>query len=102
MIEFGHVLPEPGDEPVWTAALPDEDRVHAIDSHRSQRECRVELRQTWRIGGNDRFWRSGHSAKSRWPASGRVTFARIFEAQIDPDTSRRRGYAPPWAFQLPS
>lgn len=27
MIEFGHVLPEPGDEPVWTAALPDEDRA---------------------------------------------------------------------------
>lgn len=27
MIEFGHVLPEPGDEPAWTAALPDEDRT---------------------------------------------------------------------------
>jgi phenylpyruvate tautomerase PptA (4-oxalocrotonate tautomerase family) len=26
MIEFGHVLPEPGDEPAWTQALPDEDR----------------------------------------------------------------------------
>ncbi len=26
MIEFGHVLPEPGDEPAWTAALSDEDR----------------------------------------------------------------------------
>jgi phenylpyruvate tautomerase PptA (4-oxalocrotonate tautomerase family) len=26
MMEFGHVLPEPGDEDVWTAALPTEDR----------------------------------------------------------------------------
>src|ERR1700677_2430969 len=27
MIEFGHVLPEPGDESVWTAALPEKDRA---------------------------------------------------------------------------
>ncbi len=27
MIEFGHVLPEPGDEPIWTAALPEQDRA---------------------------------------------------------------------------
>jgi phenylpyruvate tautomerase PptA (4-oxalocrotonate tautomerase family) len=27
MIEFGHVLPEPGDEPAWTAALPEADRA---------------------------------------------------------------------------
>ena len=27
MIEFGHVLPEPGDEPAWTAALPEKDRA---------------------------------------------------------------------------
>jgi phenylpyruvate tautomerase PptA (4-oxalocrotonate tautomerase family) len=27
MIEFGHVLPEPGDEPAWTAALPQDDRA---------------------------------------------------------------------------
>jgi phenylpyruvate tautomerase PptA (4-oxalocrotonate tautomerase family) len=27
MIEFGHLLPEPGDEPGWTAALPPEDRA---------------------------------------------------------------------------
>lgn len=27
MIEFGHVLPEPGDEPAWTEALPHEDRA---------------------------------------------------------------------------
>ena len=27
MIEFGHVLPEPGDESAWTAALPEEDRA---------------------------------------------------------------------------
>lgn len=27
MIEFGHVLPEPGDEPAWTQALPEEDRA---------------------------------------------------------------------------
>jgi phenylpyruvate tautomerase PptA (4-oxalocrotonate tautomerase family) len=26
MIEFGHLLPEAGDEPVWTAALPASDR----------------------------------------------------------------------------
>ncbi|GIL40949.1 tautomerase family protein [Roseiterribacter gracilis] len=26
MIEFGHVLPEPGDEPAWTDSLPAEDR----------------------------------------------------------------------------
>jgi phenylpyruvate tautomerase PptA (4-oxalocrotonate tautomerase family) len=26
MIEFGHLLPEPGDEPAWTAALPEADR----------------------------------------------------------------------------
>jgi phenylpyruvate tautomerase PptA (4-oxalocrotonate tautomerase family) len=26
MIEFGHVLPEPGDEPAWTDALPETDR----------------------------------------------------------------------------
>lgn len=32
MIEFGHVLPEPGDETVWAAALPEEDRtfMHSI------------------------------------------------------------------------
>lgn len=27
MVEFGHVLPEPGDESTWTAALPEADRV---------------------------------------------------------------------------
>ena len=27
MIEFGHLLPDPGDEPSWTAALPPEDRA---------------------------------------------------------------------------
>jgi phenylpyruvate tautomerase PptA (4-oxalocrotonate tautomerase family) len=26
MVECGHVLPEPGDEPTWTAALPQSDR----------------------------------------------------------------------------
>jgi hypothetical protein len=26
MIEYGYVLPEPGDEQVWTDALPQEDR----------------------------------------------------------------------------
>jgi hypothetical protein len=26
MIEFGHLLPEPGDEPAWTAALSAADR----------------------------------------------------------------------------
>jgi phenylpyruvate tautomerase PptA (4-oxalocrotonate tautomerase family) len=26
MVEFGHVQPEPGDEPAWTAALPQSDR----------------------------------------------------------------------------
>jgi phenylpyruvate tautomerase PptA (4-oxalocrotonate tautomerase family) len=28
MVEFGHVLPEPGDEERWTAALPVPDRAH--------------------------------------------------------------------------
>ena len=34
MVEFGHVLPEPGDEPAWTAALPQSDRemMEAIGS----------------------------------------------------------------------
>ena len=27
MIEFGYVLPEPGDEPAWTEALPEQDRA---------------------------------------------------------------------------
>jgi phenylpyruvate tautomerase PptA (4-oxalocrotonate tautomerase family) len=27
MIEYGHILPEPGDEAAWVAALPDADRV---------------------------------------------------------------------------
>jgi phenylpyruvate tautomerase PptA (4-oxalocrotonate tautomerase family) len=27
MVEFGHVLPEPGDEQTWTAALPQSDRA---------------------------------------------------------------------------
>lgn len=26
MAEFGHILPEPGDESAWTAALPDDER----------------------------------------------------------------------------
>lgn len=26
MVEFGHILPEPGDETTWAAALPAEDR----------------------------------------------------------------------------
>jgi hypothetical protein len=26
MSEFGHVLPEPGDEDAWLAELPEEDR----------------------------------------------------------------------------
>jgi phenylpyruvate tautomerase PptA (4-oxalocrotonate tautomerase family) len=26
MVEFGHALPEPGDEPAWMAALPETDR----------------------------------------------------------------------------
>jgi hypothetical protein len=34
MVEFGHVLPEPGGEPAWTAALPQSDRemMQAIGS----------------------------------------------------------------------
>jgi phenylpyruvate tautomerase PptA (4-oxalocrotonate tautomerase family) len=27
MIEFGHVLPEPGEETAWAAALPEDDRT---------------------------------------------------------------------------
>jgi phenylpyruvate tautomerase PptA (4-oxalocrotonate tautomerase family) len=36
MVEFGHVLPEPGDEPAWMAALPQSDRemMQAIGSGR--------------------------------------------------------------------
>jgi phenylpyruvate tautomerase PptA (4-oxalocrotonate tautomerase family) len=36
MVEFGHVLPEPGDEAAWTAALPQSDRemMQAIGSGR--------------------------------------------------------------------
>ncbi len=36
MVEFGHVLPEPGHEPAWTAALPQSDRemMQAIGSGR--------------------------------------------------------------------
>jgi phenylpyruvate tautomerase PptA (4-oxalocrotonate tautomerase family) len=36
MVEFGHVLPEPGDEASWTAALPegDRDRMAAIGRNR--------------------------------------------------------------------
>jgi len=28
MVEFGHVLPEAGDEARWAAALPEADRAH--------------------------------------------------------------------------
>ena len=28
MVEFGHVLPEAGDEAQWAAALPEADRAH--------------------------------------------------------------------------
>lgn len=28
MAEFGHTLPEPGDDAAWLAALPEEDREH--------------------------------------------------------------------------
>lgn len=28
MAEFGHLLPEPGDDAAWLAALPEEDRQH--------------------------------------------------------------------------
>ena len=28
MVEFGHVLPEPGDEAKWADALPEPDRAH--------------------------------------------------------------------------
>ena len=28
MAEFGHTLPEPGDDDAWLAALPEEDREH--------------------------------------------------------------------------
>ena len=28
MVEFGHVLPAPGDERAWQAALPDDTRAH--------------------------------------------------------------------------
>ncbi len=28
MVEYGHVLPEPGDEATWLASLPEEDRAY--------------------------------------------------------------------------
>ena len=28
MAEYGHILPEPGDEAAWFAALPPEDQTH--------------------------------------------------------------------------
>jgi phenylpyruvate tautomerase PptA (4-oxalocrotonate tautomerase family) len=28
MAEYGHILPEPGDEPTWFAGLPEEDRAY--------------------------------------------------------------------------
>ncbi len=31
MAEFGHMLPEPGDDAAWLAALPEEDRAHLAD-----------------------------------------------------------------------
>jgi phenylpyruvate tautomerase PptA (4-oxalocrotonate tautomerase family) len=30
MAEYGHVLPEPGDEPTWLAGLPENDRSHML------------------------------------------------------------------------
>jgi phenylpyruvate tautomerase PptA (4-oxalocrotonate tautomerase family) len=30
MIEYGHILPEPGDEATWLTSLPDEDRVRMM------------------------------------------------------------------------
>jgi phenylpyruvate tautomerase PptA (4-oxalocrotonate tautomerase family) len=32
MIEYGHVLPEPGDEAKWLAALPDHDRIRMTET----------------------------------------------------------------------
>lgn len=31
MIEFGHILPEAGDEPAWTSNLPETDRVRMAE-----------------------------------------------------------------------
>jgi hypothetical protein len=35
MVEFGNVLPEPGDEGEWTEALPPADRAH-MESFKSR------------------------------------------------------------------
>jgi phenylpyruvate tautomerase PptA (4-oxalocrotonate tautomerase family) len=32
MIEYGHVLPEPGDESKWLAGLPDRDRIRMTET----------------------------------------------------------------------
>ena len=44
-IEFGHVLPEPGDEQTWTAALPQSDRAMMHGRDRNVSICNVS---TWR------------------------------------------------------
>jgi phenylpyruvate tautomerase PptA (4-oxalocrotonate tautomerase family) len=41
MIEYGHILPEPGMEDVWLASLPEADREHigrAVDSKNSRHQ----------------------------------------------------------------
>jgi hypothetical protein len=30
MVEYGHVLPEPGDEATWMAGLPEADRARML------------------------------------------------------------------------
>ncbi|WP_279608893.1 hypothetical protein [Burkholderia gladioli] len=30
MVEYGRVLPEPGEEANWLQAMPDEDRAHLV------------------------------------------------------------------------
>jgi phenylpyruvate tautomerase PptA (4-oxalocrotonate tautomerase family) len=32
MVEFGHVLPQPGGEAAWTAGLPEEDRQYMLST----------------------------------------------------------------------
>jgi hypothetical protein len=49
MIEFGHLLPEPGDEAAWTAALPTADREFVQSIGRGQEAAKNQARDDRRL-----------------------------------------------------
>jgi phenylpyruvate tautomerase PptA (4-oxalocrotonate tautomerase family) len=49
MIEFGHLLPEPGDEAAWTAALPAADREFVQSIGRGQEATKNQARDDRRL-----------------------------------------------------